>query len=179
MLDDHLPAYDFNELHRISISATPGVVMTAARELTLRELPLLTVLMGVRSIPALGRGRRPPAGGRIIDAFARGGFVTLEDTPAELVFGAVGRFWRASGDLKPIEAARFREFDAPGWAKAAFNFRAEAANARTVLYTETRVRGTDEHARRMFRRYWLLIRPGSGVIRVAWLRAIRRRAERG
>lgn len=31
---------------------------------------------------------------------------------------------------------------------------------------------------RSFRRYWRLIYPGSAAIRMAWLRAIRRRAER-
>jgi hypothetical protein len=47
----------------------------------------------------------------------------------------------------------------------------------TLLTTETRIQATDDHARRSFRRYWLLIHPGSAAIRRAWLRAIRRRAE--
>jgi hypothetical protein len=74
-----------------------------------------------------------------------------------------------------IDPERFREFSEPGWAKAAFNFRVEEVEGRTVLTTVTRVFCTDEGARRRFRRYWMLIRPGSGAIRVAWLRAIRRR----
>lgn len=36
----------------------------------------------------------------------------------------------------------------------------------------------DHVARLKFGRYWRLIRPASGAIRVAWLRAIRRQAER-
>jgi hypothetical protein len=47
----------------------------------------------------------------------------------------------------------------------------------TVLSTETRVLATDAAARRRFRRYWLAIRPFSGLIRRVWLRAIKRRAE--
>ena len=35
--------------------------------------------------------------------------------------------------------------------------------------------GTDPEATRKFRRYWLLIRLGSGAIRRSWLKAIRRR----
>jgi hypothetical protein len=58
------------------------------------------------------------------------------------------------------------------------NFRVEQVEGRTVLTTETRVLCTDPGARRRFRRYWALIRPASGAIRVAGLRAIRRRAER-
>jgi hypothetical protein len=35
---------------------------------------------------------------------------------------------------------------------------------------------TDAASRRRFRLYWRVIHPGSAAIRVAWLRAIRRRA---
>jgi hypothetical protein len=35
---------------------------------------------------------------------------------------------------------------------------------------------TDDHSRRVFGRYWLLIRPFSGLIRREWLAAIARRA---
>jgi hypothetical protein len=90
----------------------------------------------------------------------------------------VGRFWRASGDMARIDPERFREFAEPGWAKGALNFRVEEVEGRTfspprpVCCAQTQVR------RRRFRRYRALIRPASGAIRVAWLRAIRRRAER-
>ena len=49
---------------------------------------------------------------------------------------------------------------------------------RTVVTTETRIATTDERARRRFARYWRLVHPGSALIRIDWLRAIRRRAER-
>jgi hypothetical protein len=90
----------------------------------------------------------------------------------------VGRFWQPSGGLRRIEAAEFAGFAEPGWAKAAFNFQIERVGARTLLSTETRIATTDERARRSFARYWRLIHPGSALIRIAWLRAIRRRAER-
>lgn len=178
MLDDFLPVYDFHEAHRISIDAPPEAVMESARRLPPRELPLLVVLMALRGLPALLRGRRLPVRGSILEAFRRGGFVVLQDTREELVLGAVGRFWRASGAMARIDPERFREFSEPGWAKAAFSFRVDEVEGRTVLTTVTRVFCTDEGARRRFRRYWMLIRPGSGAIRVAWLRSIRRRAER-
>jgi hypothetical protein len=70
----------------------------------------------------------------------------LEDTRNELVLGAVGRFWRASGDMARIDPERFREFAEPGWAKGALNFRVEEVEGRTVLTTETRVLCTDAGA---------------------------------
>ncbi|MEP7335602.1 MAG: hypothetical protein ABI717_07460, partial [Actinomycetota bacterium] len=63
-------------------------------------------------------------------------------------------------------------FAEPGYAKMAFNFRLEDR----VLSTETRVLLTDERSRKLFRRYWIVIRPFSGLIRREWLRAIARRA---
>jgi hypothetical protein len=82
--------------------------------------------------------------------------------------------------MRPFRAADFRTFDEPGWAKAAWNFRVEPAPAGgATLSTETRVRCTDARSRRTFRRYWWIVRPFSGLIRIELLRAIRREAERG
>ena len=44
---------------------------------------------------------------------------------------------------------------------------------------ETRVHATDAPTKRKFAAYWRTIYPGSALIRVMWLRAIRRRAESG
>jgi hypothetical protein len=56
--------------------------------------------------------------------------------------------------------------------KAVIDFRVGAAS----LSTETRVHVADPVARRSFRRYWFVIRPFSGLIRILFLRAARRRA---
>jgi hypothetical protein len=178
MLDEFLPHYDFNEVHSVTTAAQPAAVMEAIRELTPLEVPLLVALMAVRSVPAILRGRRPAVRGRLLDGFRNGGFVALREQPDELVFGGVGRFWRPSGDLRLIGATEFRGFAEPGWAKAAFGFAVERRDGHTLLRTETRVQGTDAQARRSFARYWRVIHPGSALIRIAWLRAIRRRAER-
>jgi hypothetical protein len=71
-----------------------------------------------------------------------------------------------------------RDVAEPGYAKAAFNIRLERRGGRVLLSTETRVLATDERARRSFRCHRRFIQPGSAAIRIAWLRAIRRRAER-
>jgi hypothetical protein len=178
MLDDFLPSYDLNEVHSISTSAAPAAVMEAIRDLTPGEVPVLVALMAIRSVPALLQRRRLPVRGPLLDGFRRSGFAQLHEAPDELVLGGVGRFWQPSGGLRRIEAAEFAGFAEPGWAKAAFNFQIERVGGRTVLRTETRIATTDEHARRSFGRYWRLIHPGSALIRLAWLRAIRRRAER-
>jgi hypothetical protein len=48
----------------------------------------------------------------------------------------------------------------------------------TRLSTETRIWCLDPASRRSFRRYWFVVRPFSGLIRIALLRAVAREATR-
>jgi hypothetical protein len=178
-LDSYLPAYDVREVHSLTIDASPDRVIGAAREFTGREVPLFAVLMGLRSLPSLLRGHRLSYRRPVVGEFIRAGFIPLAERPDELVLGVVGRFWHPSGSLLRLEPSEFCSFAELGWAKGAFNLHAlPAAGGATLLTTETRVLCTDTAARRSFGRYWRVIRPGSAAIRVAWLRAIRRKATR-
>ena len=98
-----------------------------------------------------------------------------------MTYGGVGRFWQPSGGLR--RGGALREFTGPfaeaGYAKAVFNFVAEPApDGRCVLTTRPacwaptppRAAASGSTGRSVY--------PGSALIRVAWLRAIRRRAER-
>jgi hypothetical protein len=177
-MDRFLPRYDFSEAHATTTCASPAAAIEAARRLTPGEVPLLVFLMAIRSVPALLRGRRLSARGTLLDGFAMAGFVPLHDKPDEIVFGGIGRFWRPTGGLRRVAPGAFGAFAEPGYAKAVFGFVAERRGDRTLVRTETRVLCTDARARRSFHRYWRVVHPGSAAIRVAWLRAIRRRAER-
>jgi hypothetical protein len=179
LLDRLAPAPDVRERHSLEIAAPPEAVLVAARELTTREVPLFVVLMGLRGLPLLLRGRTPFRLDRpLLDQFTKLGFVELAEAPDELVIGGVGRFWSLDGGLKRVPSAQFAGFDEPGWAKTVFHFHVEPQGDSTLLATETRVTCTDDRARRSFGRYWRVIKPGSVAIRLAWLRAIRRRALR-
>jgi hypothetical protein len=193
-LDEFLPDYDVNELHSTRVAAPPEAALAAVRTVTSREVPLLVLLMALRRVPSamrrltahgggVRRGRPRPArralDAPLLDQFTGGGFLVLADRPDELVVGVVGRFWTADGGIRRLAAADFAAFDEPGFAKAVVNFHASAVPGGSLLTTETRIKATDEAARRSFRRYWRLVMPGSAAIRRAWLRAIRRRAQRG
>jgi hypothetical protein len=58
----------------------------------------------------------------------------------------------------------------------AFSLEAVERDGATLVTVETRISGTDATARRVFGRYWLIIRSPSGLIRRSWLAAIDRRA---
>jgi hypothetical protein len=180
-VDEFLPAFDVNEVHSTHVRASPERAMHAVRSLTAGEVPLLVTLMTLRGLPELIRGRvRLSLRGRIVDQILSAGFVVLAERPGELVVGGVGRFWLPGGGIRPLSPEEFHSFAEPGYARAAMEFRALVqADGQTLLTTETRVDTTDDSARRSFRRYWRLVHPRSAAIRRAWLRAARRRAERG
>jgi len=181
-LDELLPDFDFVATHSRRVAASPAAALAAARAVTPGEMPLVRLLYALRSGPALlTRGRGLPRAKRraLWEQMLESGFVGLVDADDELALGYVGQPWRLAGGSSAgvRSAGEWAEFSTPGHVKAAMNFRPEAADGGAVLTTETRVRATDDVSRRCFRRYWRVIRGGSGLIRRSWLRAAARRAE--
>jgi hypothetical protein len=161
-IETFLPRYDVRERHAVRLLSTPAVALEAVRSVTAEEAPSLRLLFRLRGLPASGP---------IMAGMEREGFRLLGEDAGALVLGAVGRPWRPSGGI--ARSVDFVAFAEPGWAKMALEFRAD----RGVLATETRVLLTDAAARRAFRRYWLVVRPFSGLTRRSWLAAAKRRAE--
>ena len=176
----------------------PEVVYAALREADLAGGPLTTTLMTIRLIPATviaflrsprrallelrerGVHRRESRGGVRLADFERRGFrVVAENPPEELVIGLLGKFWTPRGGLcATVSVDDFRTGPPSGLALAGWNFTvAQRPGGLTELATETRVWCAAD-VRTRFRAYWLVVRPGSGLIRRAMLRSIRREAER-
>jgi len=181
LLDEVLPAYDVREVHDTWVSAPPAATWAAVLDVTPLEIRLLVPLMALRVAPGLlARGRRPRIDlrGPVLDGFVANGFLVLGAREGEeLVVGAAGRFWQVRVQrLESPEA--FAAFAEPAGARSATNFTVTAETGGTRVRTETRIAGTDAAGTRAFRRYWRMIALGSSVIRVSWLNAIRRRAER-
>jgi hypothetical protein len=181
-LDRILPGYRQREVHAITLAAPPERAWAALLAVTPAELPLTRALMAVRALPALlaGRGRALAMDGSapVIDRFLRNGWLVLADEPGRaLVAGLIARFWEPvpKGPAPVRDAAEFAAFREPGFAKAVTSFEVLPDGAGSRLVTETRVEGTDASARRLFALYWLVIRPGSGLIRRSLLQAVRRR----
>jgi hypothetical protein len=184
LLDEALPEYDFRERHACHIDAPSERVDEAVRAVTIRDVPLARFLFALRAAPR--RLRRKPSRFGEVDVPLLGlaldvAFGPLGDERGdEVAIGMIGQPWKlAGGETRRFERPEeFAAFAEPGFVKAAMNFRFEAEGDGTRLTTETRVRATDPAARRRFRRYWLVIRPGSGLTRRSWLRAAKHRAER-
>ena len=180
LIDQLVPDYQFGEHHEIRIAAPPARVYAAVRAVTAREIRLFRLLTWLRSPHWPGRGAESilnPASDRpILDVALRSGFLLLrEDVEHEIVVGML-----VCCD-KPRPASSAEEFLArPGsLARAAMTFHlVDEGGGTTRLITQTRISASDGAAERRFAAYWRVIYPGSAVIRVMWLRAIRDRAER-
>ena len=154
-LDAFLPAYEFAARHEVSVAVDAARADRALREVTFREVPLVRGLLLAR-----GLGLRR-AEDTVLATMVRRATI-LEDVPGEgMVLTLSGQFWRLRG----------RGQEAP--ATAVVDFRALPGS----LATETRVHVPDPVSRRKFAQYWRIVRPFSGLIRIAVLRAAKRRAE--
>jgi hypothetical protein len=184
-LDEFLPQYDFNEIHNVKVKASPSATFAAMKNLLPSELsPLVFIMLNLRELPAIltGRASRTKAEQKpFLNQMYEGGFIPLEETEDEIIFGLVGQFWKLTGGEEPsglTNAQEFLAFNQTDFAKVTANLYVQSAGEGSLLSTETRIWAPDDQTHKKFAFYWRLISLGSGWIRVLWLRAIKRRAER-
>ena len=185
-IDRYLDSYNFSEFHSTRVRAAPEIVYRAVEEVTAGEIRWLRPLMAIRTFPAWLLRKRPqrPASAPILEIATNASFFYLaKEPPREIVVGTIGQFWKLTGGPPPTLARSpeaFLAFGDPAYAKAVMNFAVDdVGNGSTLLTTETRIFTPQGHARRWFSVYWRLISPGSSLIRVGWLDAIKKRAEAG
>ncbi len=171
-LDDFLPVYEFSERHSLAIDAPAGRIDDAFRQVSIADIPLARALWWIRRLGRpYGDAAKPFIGGELPG-------VVLEDVREEgIVLGLTGQFWRPLGAQRdpsaPTTPDEFHAYDRGDVCKAVIDFRVGEKR----LSTETRVHVADPASRRKFRRYWFVVRPFSGLIRILLLRAARARAE--
>jgi hypothetical protein len=181
-LDEFMPAYQFHEFHSIRINAPPQKVFQAIQEVRADEISLFRTLTWIRR-----GGRSGPesilnaaSGKPLLEVALETSFMKLAEEPdREIVLGTLVLAPKGTPRKKDPTPDDFKALHEPGFALGAINFRlGDAGNGETVLTTETRVYATDASAGKKFATYWRVIYPGSALIRVMWLRAIRDRAEK-
>jgi hypothetical protein len=180
-LDDFMPAYQFDEVHVADVHASPEAIYAAIKNVTAGEIRLFRALTWMRSPHLRPTGESilaAPPDKPLLEVATRSGFLLLADVPSrEVVFGTVGVG-------PPLHVTNptpqdFLKFNRSGYAKIAMNFAIGAQrDGWSTVRTETRIYATDTSALRRFRAYWRVILPGSATIRLMWLSAIKKRAER-
>jgi len=177
------------EIDGADLSAPPGQVWQRVRHAALAHSPVARALFALRTlIDRSDTTARPPGGVHLDDLTStpqRPGFqILVDDPPREVVAGAIGQVWRLRIPFVHVDGAdAFAAFAEPGYVKVAWAIRLSPLDeGSTRLELEVRVSATDAAAWRRFRRYFLLIGPGSRYIRRSLLRALGRelgRAEPG
>jgi hypothetical protein len=177
VLDDIMPEYQFFERHSARIHARPEQVMQAIRQSTFGDMKSLVTLLKIRGAAL----RIDDTGGflqdkRVLDAFSASGYL-FGGSEHEIVMFGVGNV-RAIRRLEVRTLQEFADYREQGAVKMAFDFNVEeAGEGWSTISTETRVLALDDFTRRGMGRYWRLIVPGSGLLRLQWLEGIKKRAE--
>lgn len=149
------------------IATTWGALVDADLIEVGRRRPLVAMLGGVRILPELVwqwlHGEHPPTAPPRLTLhdtaklpMSRGGWVLLgERTQEEIALGLVGKFWRPVIQYAEVDAATFKDFAEPGFAKTIYALGTRRLeNDKTLLSAIMRTTTTDESARIWFRRYW-------------------------
>ena len=180
LLDAHLPSYDVVLTEHVVIEANAAVVFEAAKNfdfMTTRSL-LVTAMMTARSVPSRVL-RRPVVTPQSLmlarDPGALPGWQLLGEVPGrEVVFGAVGTFWKPDIEWHDLAADQFATFEEPGWGKIACHLLARPDGpGRSILSYECRTATTDPVSQAQMSRYWWLIRPFVAYVLRAVIRTIR------
>jgi hypothetical protein len=177
-LDDVMPEYQFNERHSARIHARPEQVIEAIRQSTVGDLKSLVTLLKIRAAVSrtpfhdIGEWRDK----RMLDMFSTSGYLFGGSEHEIAIFGV----WNVRANRRPEvgtlqEVADYRE---QGGVKMGYDFNVEdAGGGWSTINAETRVLALDDFTRRGAARYWRLIVPGSGLLRLQWLEGIKKRAE--
>jgi hypothetical protein len=184
LLDKYLPTFQFNEIHRVTVRASPEETFAAIKQLTPSELsPLVNLMLNLRGLPARlsgERGMELKGEKPMLAVMYAGGFIPLEESSDEIVFGLIGQFWKIKPAAEPTISSpqEFLAYNDPAFAKVAANLKVTPdSNGCVTCSTETRIHVPDPSTRKKFAFYWRIISMGSGWIRVLWLHAIKHRAE--
>jgi hypothetical protein len=190
LIDEVLPSFDVTRVDTIVVAAPAEEVYRTALALDLvqvvRDDPRVRVLFALRGIPDRVMhllGKRPaapaPEAMRLGDLPLEGEWIRLGEDPGhEIVFGAVGRFWKGPIQWQQSTPETFASADTPGSARIAASLAVHPYSQDRVLLTyEARTAATDHQARRGVQRYWRVLSPFVGLVMRGVLRATRRRAE--
>ncbi|GLZ27908.1 hypothetical protein Lesp02_00980 [Lentzea sp. NBRC 105346] len=188
LVDRFGPRCEFGRTDHLVVDADPLSAYKAVHDLDLTELHGIaaTTALRLRELPEWWRARKQ--GGyrhrtrmTINDLATGSDWVILGEQPGhEIVFGAIGKFWKPVIEWVPVEARDFMDFSKPGYAKVVCSISAlPYGQRRTVLTAEIRVMFTDPGAWLNLRRLWRISTPFLGVIGRAILRTAKHSAETG
>ncbi|NOU26365.1 MAG: hypothetical protein HOO96_00540 [Polyangiaceae bacterium] len=181
-LDTVLPMPRLLEIDHVDLAIPAARAWDILRNTDLAHHALLVrALFAIRTLPdRLDGTAKGPVALRISDltsSISAPGFQVLSEHPGrEVVVGAIGKVWHLEIPFVHVGSAEaFTAFATPGFAKVAWALRVVPLGEQECkVEIEVRVDATDEDAWGKFRRYFVLIGPGSRFIRHSLLSGLAR-----
>ncbi|HLR97397.1 MAG TPA: hypothetical protein VK053_22945 [Jiangellaceae bacterium] len=183
LVDRFLPTFDvaLTEHLVIGVEAERAFAAMVDFDFMTVKTPVLQAALFVRGIPSFlaRRDRDPVPELRLSQGTDLPGWGLFGIEPGrELAFGAIGRFWQADITWGEVDPDTFADFNEPGWGKIGCALYVRPGDReRSCISYECRTATTDPDSRRMFARYWTLIRPFVRHILRATLRTIGEQAK--
>lgn len=169
LIDKYLKDYHYTERHSVNISAPVEQIAAELENLDMSRSKIIRFLFWLRGMPQKMLTK---------NGLTSGGFIELERIQNdEIVIGLIGQFWKPNGNLQRFAPEEFVHFNQPKFLKGVWNFKIIPRQSHCELTTETRVYCTDEKSRKRFAKYWFIVKPFSGLIRMEILRSIKKSAE--
>jgi hypothetical protein len=169
-LDLVLPTPRKLELTAVELALPEAEAWALVRHGDLAYSRLVKALFAIRTLPSRVTGTVDEVQLRI-DALTstpeRPGFQILVDDPREVVVSAIGQVWQLDIPFVHVaDAAAYASFSESGWVKVAWALRVSPwGTSGSRVEIEVRVDATDDASWDRFRRYWLVVGPGSHLIR--------------
>lgn len=169
-LDLVLPTPRKLELSSVELAVSPDRAWELVRHEDLARSSLVKALFALRTLPSRLTGTVEKVELRL-DAIAstpeHPGFRILLEEPREVVVGAIGKVWQLDIPFVHVDGpAAYAAFSESGWVKVAWALRVLPFGERdSRVEIEVRVDATDDASWKRFEQYWLLIGPGSHLVR--------------
>jgi hypothetical protein len=131
LLEQFMPRFATRSQHAIEVHASAQAVFTAVEAVSAKEVRFLRELEFIRALPRLaatGRLDVPAFDAPLMLNFTRGAALLGARPPEEVLAGAIGRFWRLTGNEPVVFGSpeEFLTFAEPGFVKAVVGFRVDS-----------------------------------------------------
>jgi hypothetical protein len=178
-LDLVLPTPRKLEVSAVELALAPERAWELVRHQDLARSSFVKALFALRTLPSRWTGTVEKVELRL-DAIASSaehpGFQILIEEPREVVVGAIGKVWQLDIPFVHVDGpAAYAAFEESGWVKVAWALRVLPLGERdSRVEVEVRVDATDEASWKRFEQYWLVIGPGSHLVRRTLFAALAR-----
>lgn len=163
LINKYIPNFQFNEIHKVIVSANIEDAYRSTMELDLSKSTIIKILFRLRGLPLSKR--------TFSEVNNDMKFTLVEEKPhSEFLYG----FWFSNKTEWVTDLNEFQKDNLKNNAKVGWSFYFKGiSDGTTEITTETRVLCLNAKSKFVFSIYWFFIKPFSGLIRIEMLKLIK------